>query len=310
MRIPLCCLFIIISVGTLLAQSKVWAGVDWRTVYADHVKSLLAVGEKGSWENVELSSANDPDHHFAPDRANAFLLALCYSRDVEVVDTLIAAGARVDDSGGFSPLIYAAQYNSNPAILEALIATGADVRANVGYAMLARPALTYAAQYNDNPAVIAYLITRGASVNAKVSVLDNMGFTPLMYAAQYNRNPAVIDALIKDGAMVDLSDAMGRTALVFAVQYNPNAHVLEALLAAGASVNIIGRDYYNVGFTPLMYAAVSEYGPLEKIQILLDAGADARVKSKDGGTALDYAAANNLIPKENQVFQRLENATN
>jgi ankyrin repeat protein len=304
MRELLCCLFLLASGDIAFPQPATWAEVDWKTVSAAGVKILLAASEEGSWKSVALGAADDPDRHFSPGRTSAFLLALCYSRKVEVIETLIAAGARADDRGGLSPLMYAAQYNPEPAVLEALAAAGAEVRADIGYAMLARPALTYAAQYNANPAVIAKLLGMGAEVNAKVSVLDNMGFTPLMYAAQYNANPEVVEELVKDGAMVDLPDAMGRTALVFAAQYNPNPRVLEALLAAGASVGVVGRDYYNVGFTPLMYAAVSENDPSEKILILLDAGADARVRSGEGKTALDYAS----IPKGSRAYLRLKDS--
>jgi ankyrin repeat protein len=308
MRELLCCLFLLASGDIAFSQPTTWAEVDWRTVSAAQVKSLLAASGDGSWKDVGLSAANDPDRRFPPGGTSAFLLALCYSRKVEVIEALIAAGARADDTGGLSPLMYAAQYNPEPAVIEALAAAGAEVRADLGYAMLARPALTYAAQYNADPAVMAKLIAMGADVNAKVSVLDNMGFTPLMYAAQYNPNPEAVRELVKEGAKADLPDAMGRTALVFAAQYNPNARVLEALLAAGASVGVVGRDYYNVGFTPLMYAAVSEYDPLEKIEILLDAGADAKVRSGEGKTALDYASANDSIPKGSPAYRRLRDA--
>lgn len=304
----LCCLLLATLVEAAFAQPEGWAAIDWRSVSPDRVKSLLAA-DGGGREDVELGPANDPDGRFPPGRTSALLLASCYARDAEAVRLLVAAGARADDTGGLSPLMYAAEYNPEPAVSEALIAAGADVKANLGYAMLARPALTYAAQYNENPAVIADLVARGAKVDAKVSVLDNMGFTPLMYAAQYNRNPAVVEQLVKEGATVNLPDAMGRTALVFAAQYNPEPRVLAALLTAGASVDFVGRDYYDVGFSPLMYAAVSESAPLEKIRLLLDAGADARVRSGEGKTALDYAAANEAVPKGDGVYLRLEGAT-
>lgn len=291
------------------AQASTWSGVDWRSVSADRVKLILAAKGKTALESFKLSPADDPDRRLPPDAATPFLLAICYSSDQAVIQAFLASGARADDRGGQSPLMYAAEYNPNPEVIDELIAAGADVRANLGYRFLARPALTYAAQYNPNPAVSAELIKKGAAVNAKVSVLDNMGTAPLMYAAQYNKNPAVVEELIKDGAAVDLPDSMGRTSLVFAAEYNPNSAVLAALLAAGARPNVVGRDYYNVGFTPLMYAAISEYGQLEQIGLLLDAGADPKAKSREEKTALDYARANGAIAKGSAVFKRLEAAT-
>ena len=213
MRLLLCALLAIFLLAPACAQPGLWSRVDWRSITALRVKSLLADDHNRGWQAVEPTSTDDPAHRIPPDKASALVFAACYSRDAGVIDALIAAGARADDSGGLSPLMYAAQYNPDPAILDALIAAGAGVRKDLGYSMLARPALTYAAQYNADPAVVADLIAKGAAVNAKVSVLDNMGFTPLMYAAQYNENPAVIRELVKDGAVVDMADhAKGQSA--------------------------------------------------------------------------------------------------
>jgi len=304
MRLSLLALLMVLFCRPAFAQSDPWQGVDWRTVSAERVRAILESGE-GLWA-ARTEAAADPDHHLPPDQASAFLLAVCYSSDVAVIEELLWAGAAADDSGPLSPLMYAAQYNSSPSIIDALIVAGAEVRADQGYRVLARPALTYAAQYNDNPAVIAELVALGGEVNKKVSVLDNMGLASLMYAAQHNGNPAVIQTLIKEGAEVNLADSMGRTALVFAAQYNAKSEVLGALIAAGAAVNIIGRDYYNVGFTPLMYAAISESGAAEKLGLLLDAEADARPRSREGKTAFDYAARNPAIPRGSPVLKRLK----
>ncbi len=288
------------------AQPRTWQAVDWSAVTAAQVKSLLAADTTGAWKAVPPSPVSDPLHRLPPDPVSALLLAVCYSRDAELVSALIEAGADAKDTGGLSPLMYAAQYNPSTAVIETLVAAGAKVKADIGWTFLARPALTYAAQYNENPEMVAYLVKKGASLNAKVSVLDNMGFAPLMYAAQYNSNPAVIRQLVALGAQVNMTDAMGRNALVFAAQYNPRPQILEALLKAGSAVNIVGRDYYNVGFTPLMYAAVSEQNPLQKLGLLLDAGADPKLRSKEGKTASDYASANPLVPMDSPVLARLK----
>ena len=153
------------------------------------------------------------------------------------------------------------------------------------------------------------LVAAGAAVNAKVSVLDNMGFTPLMYAAQSNPNPAVVRALVRAGAKPGITDAMDRTALVLAAKYNGNPGVLAALIAGGAEVNLVCRDYANIGWTPLMFAAASGERPLPKVALLLAAGADARARSRDGGTALDRAAANPAVDRRSPVYRALARAS-
>jgi ankyrin repeat protein len=292
-----------------LAMPEGWGEADWSKVSPSQVRALLGSGDPRGWESVGLSERNDPGRHLPPGRASALLLALCYSRDAEVVKALLDAGARAEGQGGDSPLMYAAQFNPEPGIIRLLLAAGASPTADLGYRMLARPALTYAAQYNAAPAVIAELIAAGAAVDAKVSVLDNMGLTPLMYAAQYNAEPAIVEALARAGANVERTDAMDRTALILAAQYNDNPEVLRRLLRLGARVNFRSRDYYNVDWTPLMYAAASASNPLPKIRLLLDAGADPSPRSKDGRTALDYAAMNPLVPKADLTYLELERRT-
>jgi ankyrin repeat protein len=137
-----------------------------------------------------------------------------------------------------------------------------------------------------------------------------MGYTSLMYAAQYNSNAAVVEELINKGAAVDLPDAMARTPLILAAAYNKNPQVVKALIDHGADVNVTSRDYYNVGWTPLMYAAASDHDPLAKVAFLLAAGANARVRSKEGKLALDYARGNNLVSQEDHVYRLLEEASN
>jgi ankyrin repeat protein len=74
------------------------------------------------------------------------------------------------------------------------------------------------------------------------------------------------------------------TPLLHAIHKHQNASVA-ALVAAGADINRAGRD----GVTPLMMAA--GYGYDDTVQLLLQRGASATLKSPDGESALDWAMA-------------------
>ena len=89
----------------------------------------------------------------------------------------ISTGADVDARGeyGMTPLHFAAAFNDNPAITEALIAAGAELEA---WAEEGYTALHLAAAFNPNPAVIGVLIEAGADRRAE----DLNGNIPWHYA--------------------------------------------------------------------------------------------------------------------------------
>ena len=121
------------------------------------------------------------------------------------IQKLIDDGASVTDD----LLILAAGFNSNPAVIEALIKAQADVNARTGSGTTP---LIFAAANNSNPAVIEALIKAQADINARTG----SGTTPLMIAARFNSNPAVIEALIKAKANVNVRDMSGKTAFDYA----------------------------------------------------------------------------------------------
>ena len=144
---------------------------------------------------------------------------------------------------GETPLHHAARYNANPALVDALVAIGADVGATGGD-LLDTP-LHYAAQHNPNPAVVEALLRAGAEVDAR----DTEGATPLHFAAGRSANPDVVRALVAAGADVDAEVVVpgevledlpldyGSTPLEIAIGINRNPAVVEALVDAGAALD-------------------------------------------------------------------------
>jgi ankyrin repeat protein len=109
-----------------------------------------------------------------------------------------------DAVNGWTPLMYAARFNRDPAAIEALLDSGAKIEARADDGSTA---LMCAAAGNTNPEVISALVKRGAQVDARAD-----GWTALMCAAGFNDNPEVVLALLKAGANAKLRDNTGRTA--------------------------------------------------------------------------------------------------
>ncbi len=121
--------------------------------------------------------------HWAADRGDSALAAeLLRAKAIVTLRTRI---------GAYTPLHIAAR-TGNPAVVRALLAAGADVKATT---TSGATALHFAAAAG-NPDVVKALLAKGADPNAKES---NWGQTPLVFAAEYNR-AAAIQVLMKHGA--------------------------------------------------------------------------------------------------------------
>jgi ankyrin repeat protein len=124
------------------------------------------------------------------------------------------------------------------------------------------------------------LIRSGAFVNAT----DGFGTSALMYAAIYGDVPTM-RLLLSRGADPNRVDQAGATALMWSVS---DATKVRLLLSRGANVNAISPL---TGRTPLLIAA-GRPGAAKVVKMLLDKGADPKIRDKQGITSLIRAAFN------------------
>ena len=130
------------------------------------------------------------------------------------------------------------------------------------------------------------LIDGGADPNW---VAPKVGHTPLYNACVCNQ-PHIVRALLERGADPNFrmnyhSPVDGRTErCVVALMFARSPDVVAALIEGGADVNISDEK----GLTSLIRAA--HWGKLQIVEALLDAGADATLKTNDGRNARDVAA--------------------
>jgi ankyrin repeat protein len=140
-----------------------------------------------------------------------------------------------------------------------------------------------------NASLVSALLSAGVSVNVRTTE----GITPLMQAVAYGRSSDVVHELIYSGADVNAeSEQKGRkgwTPLFYALA-SPyrNLAVIRELVLGRAEVNVVAPN----GSTPLLLAVSLEEDPAF-VRLLLDAGADASIRDKDGNSPLDCARAKN-----------------
>ena len=199
------------------------------------------------------------------------LLYAAENGNAELMKLLIAAGADVNKSYGWTPLYRAADYGHAECV-KLLITAGADVNKADRYVYGATP--LYCAADKGRTECMKLLIAAGADVNKA----NEKGYTPLLNAAIKGRTE-YLRLLLAAGADVNWADKEGKTPLYWAAYYG-QTECMKQLLAAGADVN--KASHY--GSTPLYYAAY--YGHTECVKLLIDAGADVNKADKFGETPL------------------------
>jgi len=218
-----------------------------------------------------------------------------HNNDLEMVDMLLAAGAKFDASNryGVQPLSLAAQ-NGNAAVIDRLLKAGADPNTSLPEG---ETVLMTAARVGKVDA-IKTLLVHGAKVNARDGY---RGETALMWAAARNNADAVrmlvefgADAKIKtnnpprstdrksdSGNTFSGTPPTGFTAFLFAVRAG-QLDAVKALLEAGANVN----DTVSDGESALVIACAN--AAWEVANYLLDKGADPNLAGA-GWNALQQA---------------------
>jgi len=145
----------------------------------------------------------------------------------------------------------------------------------------------------DAAEIVKLLLEFGARVNS-INVFDQ---TALMFACGLDviPNPTIVKILINSGASVNIRDTSGRTPIMYASNCCYKV-VVQLLLENDANVNSVDRH----GWSALMFAS-SRYAhsPMDPyfshaksnkpdtVKLLLDVGANFRMKNNEGYRALD-----------------------
>lgn len=190
----------------------------------------------------------------------------------------ISSGADVNqiNDHGRTLIHLAAQYGT-PESLLLLIGAGADVmtRNNFG-----QSALHFAVE-GGSAENIRILLRNGAEVNVR----DNFQISPLHRAVSLGAsgftNGDSVALLLSSGADINAKTEQGETPVHWAATSYYLEYNLVPLLKAGGNPNGIN----NLGESPLHSA--SKAGSELAVKLLLEYGADASIRDKNGNTALD-----------------------
>ena len=127
--------------------------------------------------------------------------------------------------------------------------------------------------------VVKIALNKGFNLNERSL---SKGKTPLMYAVRNGEDCSIAEFLVESGADVNVVDNQGRTVLFDAIKRR--REVFYDLIINDIQ-NVNHRDKF--GVTPLMIAAYEMN--IDKINKLLDRGADAKIENKASENTYDIA---------------------
>jgi ankyrin repeat protein len=198
---------------------------------------------------------------------------------------LLIAGAAMLTAGDVA--LVDAVRNQDPQQVRALLKQRADVNARSGDGSTA---LLWAAHWNDLETA-DLLIRAGADANAA----NDFRMTPLSQAC-LNASAPFVELLLKADANPNIPIATGVPPIMTCAR-SGNAGAVEMLIQRGAAINA-KEPVQNQ--TALMWAA-AEHHP-RVVETLIKAKADLRARTKNGFTALHFAAREGDIESARQLL--------
>src|SRR6185503_11741572 len=259
-----------------MVEKLLGAGANPNLAAASGETPLMRCSRTGSAAAVKalLAKKAQVDARNAEQGQTALMWAVA-QKHPEAADVLIKAGADIKarSKAGFTPLLFAARVGDAESA-KLLLAAGADINEKAPNGMT--PLVLASASGQEDVGIV--LLDSGADVNAR----DELGATALHYTV--TKGITALDQV--------------RYANYVAHIFRPSlTNLVKALLAHKADPNIavekpvpLGGSRSNgvVGATPYLLAAASP--DPEVMRLLASAGADPKVKTKSGLTALMLAA--------------------
>ncbi len=190
------------------------------------------------------------------------------ARSLGVVELLLAHGAQVDvaDPHGVTPLMVHAGRGEGLAVVELLLARGADPSAHANGAT----AMTWAARADDS-AMVERLLAAGCPVDAEPE------HTGPIHAAVARGNLGLVERLLDAGADLEARDRgpLGSLAPLHLAAIYDHPAIARLLLDRGANARVATQagPEDSLGSTPVHFAA--EYGHLDVLAALLRRDPDA-----------------------------------
>ncbi|MDQ6700190.1 MAG: ankyrin repeat domain-containing protein, partial [Acidobacteriota bacterium] len=253
--------------------------------------SSIAPVEKAPWlETALFGSAADLrallDDKLDPNSGTAAgtTMLMMAAPDLSKVKLLIEHGASVNAKSKtrFTALMVAANYRGTTELVRYLLDKGAEANPPVPRPLFNFSPLFFAV-WSGETEKVRLLQAHGADPTAAAMLLGAFPVTPFLWSVAQD-DVSSVRYFVERGVDVKELDGNGISYLSEAVLAN-HLDMARALLDVGSNVNQIDT----LGMTALMHAAMIDFGNTAMVEMLLQRGADWRLRSKDGATAIQLA---------------------
>jgi ankyrin repeat protein len=200
--------------------------------------------------------------------------------DVDKMTLLLDRGADVNARANsrYSALMVAAQYQEADPAINLLLDRGAQVAPPAAGAPVFDANPFFLASCAGNAKSLKRLLAAGGKLDEAMIAIGTPRTTPMLDAFKFG-DIEVARTLLDLGAPVDFADGNGISMLGRAA-LNNDIEMARLLISRGAAVNVVDK----LGMTPLLWAANIDFGDAAMIELLLQSGANAGVRTKDGLT--------------------------
>ncbi len=204
------------------------------------------------------------------------------SDQIEKINLLADAGIapNMQDTKGNTSLHYATATNASKEIIQTLINIGADINQENNYG---QTALILALSSHAPEQTIKTLLENNANPNHK----DKNGNSPLWLALSTEENQNLVPILLEYGANVEEPNKEGILPIWYALTRPSNEETLRHIISAVPNINLVNQDKD----TPLLYALKQNASPT-LIEMLIQNGADPKIRGNDGRDAYDILKSN------------------
>ena len=241
--------------------------------------------QENSLAHITLALNNLVDVDLVDDNGCTTLLNSGINNNpIEVIKTLIEEDANINATcqKGKNTLMFIAMHSADPheAIIQSpkaefLLKNNIDPYAQDDNG---DTALTIALKHNADILFIKTLLENGIDPNTA----NQQKETPLHLAIANNHPIEVIELLLTKGANGNTPDQNGNTPLWHYIKYAPTIENLSGTIKGNTAIDYADEN----GDTPLIFALKNDY-PADVIRLLLENGADPKIKNYDNQDAYD-----------------------